>query len=408
MEEIIREMQQKMQEQEREIREMKDTDGKFEKMVKAFEKMAENKNDDKKLVDTRGLGKPPSFGRGDSAHLEKDFPTWQRKVKNYVVGVHADMEAALDWAAETPKTLQGPAGELMLDQTFGEQADENDKIEKLLEKNQQLFQILMNLTEAEANDIVCNSGSKGLEAWRKLARRWDPSTGGRARNMLRFLIAPGRVKLEDLAGSVERWEEKMRRYCNSRDRRGKKREIPEEIQMAALESMTPVDLESHLQLSQTRLETYEQMRAEVVTYLETRVGKNIKDTVTSSREKNADVDSMTNKGGKKGDGGKGKPFSGCFECGGDHYARDCPKANGATHTGRKEEKTREKASTKEEKMVAKIMERKAKAKIGIAVRLSRMDGKETFMLMSRRRMKRHGTRRSRRRTSSRRLKKQDL
>ena len=50
-----------------------------------------------------------------------------------------------------------------------------------------------------------------------------------------------------------------------------KREIPEEIQMAALESMVPTDLENHLQMNHVRLESYEQMRAEVVTYLESRI-----------------------------------------------------------------------------------------------------------------------------------------
>jgi hypothetical protein len=91
-------------------------------------------------------------------------------------------------------------------------------------------------------------------------------------------------------------------------------------------------------------------------------GKNIKDTVTSSREKSADVDSMTNKGGKKGDGGKGKPFSGCFECGGDHYARDCPKANGATHSWQKGGKDKGKGKYKGGKDGGKNYGKKGKSK----------------------------------------------
>ena len=100
------------------------------------------------------------------------------------------------------------------------------QIEGLEDLNHQLFMVLTQMTEGDPNDIVSNSGESGLEAWRKLQRRYDPSTGGRARNLLRYLIKPGRVKVEDLAGALERWEEKLGRYLNSRDRKCKKKGDP--------------------------------------------------------------------------------------------------------------------------------------------------------------------------------------
>ena len=87
---------------------------------------------------------------------------------------------------------------------FGPEADEMDKVEKLEEKMHQVFTILMQLTEGEANDLVSNAGGQELEAWRKLARRWDLSTGGRARNLFRFILNPGKVPMNELAGSIER------------------------------------------------------------------------------------------------------------------------------------------------------------------------------------------------------------
>ena len=50
----------------------------------------------------------------------------------------------------------------------------------------QLYTVLMTLVEGESFDILVGSGSgEGLEAWRRLHKRWDPLTTGRARGMLR-------------------------------------------------------------------------------------------------------------------------------------------------------------------------------------------------------------------------------
>ena len=43
---------------------------------------------------------------------------------------------------------------------------------------QQMHSALMALTSYEANDIVANSRKSLLEAWRRLQKRYDPTTGG--------------------------------------------------------------------------------------------------------------------------------------------------------------------------------------------------------------------------------------
>ena len=60
-----------------------------------------------------------------------------------------------------------------------------DQVEDLADKSHQVYTILMHLTEGEANDIVSNSGEHGLEAWRKLCRRSNPSTGQAGRRRKR-------------------------------------------------------------------------------------------------------------------------------------------------------------------------------------------------------------------------------
>ena len=102
----------------------------------------------------------------------------------------------------------------------------------------QVFAVLMQVTEGEANDIVCNSSGMGLEAWRNLIRR--------LRHLLRHVISLGRTSLTELPGALERWEEQVSKYKNSKDQQGPNRDIPEDILMAALESLVPTDLEVHL------------------------------------------------------------------------------------------------------------------------------------------------------------------
>ena len=69
----------------------------------------------------------------------------------------------------------------------------------------QLHTVLMTLMKGASFDIVVGSGPKeGLEAWRRLHKRWDLLTTGRARGLLGEILAPGRVKLGELQGAVER------------------------------------------------------------------------------------------------------------------------------------------------------------------------------------------------------------
>eukprot|EP00975_Prorocentrum_lima_P039005 8194229-Prorocentrum_lima.AAC.1 len=62
----------------------------------------------------------------------------------------------------------------------------------------------MALVENESFDVVsaAEPGS-GLDAWRRLHRRWVPFTAGRAWGLLRDILTPGRSRLQDLQGAIE-------------------------------------------------------------------------------------------------------------------------------------------------------------------------------------------------------------
>ena len=96
----------------------------------------------------------------------------------------------------------------------------------------------MALTSYEP-DIVANSRKNPLEAWRRLQKRHDPTTGGRKRNLLRTIISPGRRSLLELQAVIERWESYVSRY-----EKKMKDKLDDEIKVAGLESLVPEELET--------------------------------------------------------------------------------------------------------------------------------------------------------------------
>ena len=116
---------------------------------------------------------------------------------------------------------------------------------------------LMALTSYEANDIVANSRKNPLEAWRRLQKRYDPTTGGRKRNFLRTIISLGRCALLESQAGIERWESYV-----SRNEKKMKDKLDDESKLAGLESLVLEELEKHLILNSNRLRTFEDARLE--------------------------------------------------------------------------------------------------------------------------------------------------
>lgn len=293
------------------------------------------------IIDSRGIGKPAQFDNKEST-----FSVWSKKVENFYLGVHSDMELVLEW------TLEQTTGALPSDADlhFDGSDTSQPRVDDVESKAAQLYTLLTQLTDGESFDIVNNAGkNNGLEAWRKLHRRFDPATGGRRRNMLREIINPGRCKHESqLYGALERWEELVQRY-----ERKLGRPLDDDLKMAAIESLVTPELEKHLMMNASRLTTYETMREEVVLYIETRTGARMK-FETRARDDRPndpmDTDSFVRKGDKGKSKGKGKDSKGkgrgggksggkgdnkakfegeCHNCGKyGHMAKDCWNKDG--------------------------------------------------------------------------------
>ena len=175
------------------------------------------------LVDTKGLGKPSSFDG-----TEEKFLPWKTRTENFITGVYPDIAQALEWAEEQT----APIDSVDVAAAFGD-PDDHDFIPGLADKQQQLFMVLQQLCEKEAFDLVTNCGkSQGLEAWRKLNRRYDPSTGGRKRTLLKHILSPTRVKFEDLSGALEKWMDSIRMYERRKDEGGNRTIIADDIKIS--------------------------------------------------------------------------------------------------------------------------------------------------------------------------------
>ncbi|CAK0892634.1 unnamed protein product [Prorocentrum cordatum] len=239
------------------------------------------------LVDVKGIGRPYTFTNDESK-----FPEWCKKVEDYLLGVEPQLAAALEWALEQEDEFTTAEAVLALG------PNTEHAIDDIAALNLQIKSVLSNLTEGESWTIVQNCDRNGLEAWRRLHRRFDALTGGRRRALLRAILSPHRVKLEEVGTALQLWEEMVTRYNKKQQRLGEA-PIADEYLCSALEALVPEDVENHLQMNANRLKKYSDMRAEMVTFYEARTGKKVRVTL-QERMKSAssggpapmDVDSL--------------------------------------------------------------------------------------------------------------------
>ena len=115
----------------------------------------------------------------------------------------------------------------------------------------------------------------GLEAWRRLNRRFDPSTGNRKKALLKHILKPQRVEMNKLSGALESWIDSVRLYERRKDSSRNRLKLADDVKISALEDMVPTELETHMQLNSDRFTTYADMIAEITTYIEKRTGNKV-------------------------------------------------------------------------------------------------------------------------------------
>jgi hypothetical protein len=295
-----------------------------------------------RLVDNKGLGKPDKFDG-----TAERFLSWKIKTSSYLASVRKDLREILVWAEDCDHAITADD----IDKAFGSQADAIDQVSNIRELRRELWDALLMLTEREPFDIVLNTGECGIESWRKLTRRYDPSTGGRKRALLNAILSPARSKMEDLPSNLEKLLDSIRLYERRKDASGNRTMLAEDIKINVIERLVPAELERHLVLNRDRFKTFEPMLSEIQSYVEHATGNKIK--VVNSQPYDAhgrgddpmDVGSFGKDAKGKGKGKKGaggKPGKGnataekrtCHNCGRPgHLRADCWAPGGPKHKG---------------------------------------------------------------------------
>ena len=299
--------------------------------------VGQSRSNKRTMIDTRAVGKPQTY-----KSEEDKFRPWAVKFQGFVAGIFPGGKEALTWAADHEETITDG----LISETWDDDASE---LEDPLDFSRQLHSALIGLMEGEALDIVVGTeDGAGLEAWRKLTKRFDPTTAGRSRNAMRSILNPGQFKAQELRAALEKWEQAVSLYCKRKDATGQRRSVPDDILMGILQDMGPQELRTHLQLNQSKFTTYAAMRAETVGYLEAKLGMKAQgkdDPMDIGGFGQRDNKAKAGKGGKgKGKGGEGKAkfegyCNGCNKWG--HKVADCWSGPGNSSSSKDKGKGKE-------------------------------------------------------------------
>ena len=118
------------------------------------------------LIDTRGMGRPPSF-----SGAVKDWREWKGKMTAYLKASDPQADRGLNWAEkrELPVTLEAIEG-ICVDPNTGMRDAGAFQLAQAFDRK--LFCVLIDTCKEEPYRIVEGAANEcGLEAWRLLMRR---------------------------------------------------------------------------------------------------------------------------------------------------------------------------------------------------------------------------------------------
>ena len=182
------------------------------------------------------------------AMLNNDEKCYKR-VESFT-GEHAWRDWSFHFKSAT-KTANESAYHLI--ETAEEEEKEIDDALSLSEEERSLssgiFNILGTLVKGEPLQLLHMNGFSGFEAWRKLSKRYSPTTPMRGMQLMMAAINPGKAKgLEEVAVHIDRWEANILAL------------LSEKVRAAILISMLPPDLQHALIQQADKIEDYKSTR----------------------------------------------------------------------------------------------------------------------------------------------------
>ena len=189
---------------------------------------------------------PPQFG---DSNLK--FKDWSYKLMNYMGAKNRNLKVAMDQAARHPDPIKDT------DITsFGTTSDADDFLDS----------VLCAITLGEALEVVKGSDLQlGLEKWRQLVKRFDPTTNYTRFSDVRNLMTVSRVDMNLLPARIQQWENDELTMIK---RGGSK--LPEEHRMMALFQMCPEDVQKEIEWRADHYDTYAKIKERVLNLAQTR------------------------------------------------------------------------------------------------------------------------------------------
>ena len=282
------------------------------------------------LVDVRGVGQPFKF----SGKSDQDFSEWDHKMRTFLRAKHGtEVDTVLQWASRQRKMIlryaDGSSRTTAWDPHFGDAADALDQIEGIGKIVDGIYAYLVSFTTGEANKVVRNSGTDGLEAWRRIHNEYDPTSSMRRVVVLGMVQNPPKCKsVDELGSALEDWLTKKRQYEEFTDNDGRPCRVSDDSLMTAMYKLMPESLEEVVMFKSDEYPTYEDLFDRLASFASTKHSLHLsrRDMSGGEGSKKKDPDAMdigSLNAVSKGKGKSGKNLT-CYKCGKPgHRAADC-------------------------------------------------------------------------------------
>lgn len=305
-------------------------------------KLASQAQSAQELVDTKGVGQPFKF----SGRPDQDFAEWDHKMKTFLrAKFGVEIDEVLSWAQRQRKVIVAEAeiGNIRMvgwKAKFGDDAEPEDKVVGVDKIIAGVYAYLVSFTTSEANKVIRNSGTDGLEAWRRIHNEYDPTSSMRRVVILCMVQNPPRCKsVDELGACLEDWLAKKRQYEEFTDSEGNQCKVSDDSLMAAMYRLMPESLEEAVMFKADEFPSFEDLFDRLSSFASTKHSLHLSKRELSGggfKKKDKDPDAMDigAVSNYKGKGKKGGVLT-CHNCGRPgHKAADCRSKGGGKGYGK--------------------------------------------------------------------------
>jgi hypothetical protein len=245
-------------------------------MESMFAKMTESKTtagmENKKgcepgqLDEKKNMRSPEAFDGND-----KKFQEWKVKMTTY-------LKVKVPESTNIFKFIYKHQEKSVTDIAMDEMVNDLIIDKRLVENfSTSLHELLLRTTGGSAFEITNSvSDENGLEAWRKITRRYEPRTPGTKRALLMQILNNTSAKrVGDVEANLLHLEKLITRYESMTDEANK---LPDEVKATVIIALCHKELRDHLELSTGDM-AYDKVRSEIINHVELKrdaIDKNVK------------------------------------------------------------------------------------------------------------------------------------